>query len=102
MKKLEATGMVRGVLHPTWLANLVVVCKVNGKWRHCIDFIDLNNACPKDPFPLSHIDQVVDSSSGCDLLSFLDLYSRYHQIFMSKEDEEKTSFITPCGTYCFL
>ena len=68
----------------------------------CIDFIDLNKACPKDPFPLLHIDQIVDSTLSCDFLSFLDAYSGYHQIFMSKEDEEKTSFITPCGTYCFV
>ena len=48
------------------------------------------------------IDQIVDSTAGCDLLSFLDAYSGYHQIFMTREDEEKTSFITPCGTYYFL
>ena len=90
------------MLHPTWLANLVVVHKANGKWKLCIDFTDLNKACPKDPFPLSCIDPIVDSTSGCDLLSFLDAYSWYHQIFMSKEDEEKTSFITPCGMYCFV
>ena len=80
----------------------MVVHKANGKWRLCIDFTDLNKACPKDPFPLLRIDQIVDSTSGCDLLSFLDAYSGYHQIFMSKEDEEKTAFITPCGTYCFV
>ena len=99
IKKLEAAGLVIGVLHPTWLANPVVVRKANGKWRLCIDFTHLNKAFPKDPFLLPRIDQIVDSTSGYDLLSFLDAYSRYHQIFMSKEDEEKTSFITPCGTY---
>ena len=76
--------------------------KANGKWRLCIDFTDLNKACPKDPFPLPRIDQIVDSTSGCDLLSFLEEYSIYHQIFMSKEDEDKTSFIILCGTYCFV
>jgi len=79
-----------------------VVYKANGKWRLCIDFTDLNKAYLKDPFPLPRLDQIVDSTLGCDLLSFLDAYSGYHQIFMSKEDEEKTSFITPCGTYCFI
>jgi hypothetical protein len=102
IKKLEAAGLVRGVLHPTWLANPVVVRKANGKWRLCIDFTDLNKACSKDPFPLPCIDQIMDSTSGCELLSFLDAYYGYHQIFMSKEDEEKTSFITPCGAYCFV
>ena len=56
IKKLEAAGLVRGVLHPTWLANPVVVRKANRKWWLCIDFTDLNKACSKDPFPLSHID----------------------------------------------
>ena len=102
IRKLEAAGLVRGVLHPTWLANPVVVCKANGKWRLCIDYTDINKACPKDPFPLPRIDQIVDSTAGCDLLSFLNAYSGYHQIFMTREDEEKTAFITPCGTYCFL
>ena len=102
IRKLEAAGLVRGVLHLTWLANPVVVRKANGKWRLCIDYTDINKACPKDPFPLSRIDQIVDSTAGCDLLSFLDAYSGYHQIFMTREDEEKTTFITPCGTYCFL
>jgi hypothetical protein len=87
IRKLEAAGLVRGVLHPTWLVNPVVVHKANGKWRLCIDFTDLNKACSKDPFPLPRINQIVDSTSGYDLLSFLDAYSGYHQIFMSKEDE---------------
>ena len=94
--------MVRGVLHSTWLANPVVVRKANGKWRLCIHYIDFNKACPKDTFPLPRIDQIVDSTAGCDLLSFLDAYSGYHQVFMKREDEEKSAFITPCGTYCFL
>ena len=102
IRKLEVAGLVKGVLHPTWLANLVVVRKFNGKWRLCIDYTNINKACPKDPFPLTHIDRIVDSTTGCDLLSFLDAYSGYHQIFMMKEDEEKTAFITPCGTYCFI
>ena len=68
----------------------------------CIDFTDLNKACSKDDFPLPRIDQLVDSTSGCELLSFFDAYSGYHQINMSKDDEEKTSFITPYGTYCYV
>jgi hypothetical protein len=80
IKKLEAAGLVRGVLHPTWLANPDVVRKANGKWSLCIDYTDINKACPKDPFPLPRIDQIVDSTAGCDLLSFLEAYSGYHQI----------------------
>jgi hypothetical protein len=79
----------------------VVVPKANGKLRMCIDYTDLNKACPKDPFPLPRIDQIVDSTAGCDLFSFLDAYSGYHQIRMAREDEEKTAFITPVGTFCY-
>ena len=68
----------------------------------CVDYTDLNMACPKDPFPLPRIDQVVDSTAGCDLLCFFDAYSEYHQISMAKEAEEKTSFPTPVITYCYV
>lgn len=102
IRKLEAAGLVRGVLHPTWLANPVVVRKENGKWTLCIDYIDINKACPKDPLPLPRIDKIVDSTTRCDLLSFLDAYSGYHKIFMTNEDEEKTAFINPFGMYCFV
>nr|AAQ56290.1 putative gag-pol precursor [Oryza sativa Japonica Group] len=97
LDKLLKAGFIREVLHPEWLANPVMVWKANGKWRMCVDFTDLNKACPKDHFPLPRIDQLVDSTAGCELLSFLDAYSGYHQISMAKEDEEKTAFITPFG-----
>ena len=67
----------------------------------CVDYTDLNKHCPKDPFGLPRIDEVVDSTSGCELLSFLDCYSGYHQIALKEEDQEKTSFITPFGAYCY-
>jgi hypothetical protein len=68
----------------------------------CIDYTSLNKACPKDPFPLPQIDQIVDSTSGCDLLCFLDAYSGFHQIPMSREDEEHTAFITVDGLFCYV
>jgi hypothetical protein len=74
----------------------------NGKWRMCIDFTDLNKACPKGEFPLPRIDSLVDAAASSELMSLLDCYSGYHQIWMKKEDELKTSFITPSGTYCYL
>jgi hypothetical protein len=80
----------------------VVVPKSNGSGRLCVDFTSLNKACPKDPYPLPRIDQIVDSTAGCDLLCFLDAFSGYHQIKMEKEDEEKTAFIMPCGVYCYV
>ena len=73
--QLLATGFVREVAHPDWLANPVLVKKKNGECRMCVDYTDLNKHYPKDPFPLPRIDQVVDSTGGCILLSFLDCYS---------------------------
>jgi hypothetical protein len=78
------------------------VKKKNGKWCMCIDFADLNKACPKDDYPLPRIDRVVDDAANGQLMSLLDSLSGYHQIWMRKEDEEKTSFIAPFGTYCFV
>ena len=79
----------------------MVVPKKEGKWRVCVDYTNLNNACPKDSFPLSRIDQIVDSTAGQGMLSFLDAFSGYHQIPMSPADEEKTAFITPHDLYCY-
>jgi hypothetical protein len=78
------------------------VPKANGKLRMCIDYTSLNKACPKDPYPLSCIDQIMDSTSGCDLLSFLDAYSSFHQIRMAKEDRRHTAFVTVVGLYCYI
>ena len=87
VKKLRDAGVIQEVLHPTWAANPVVVPKPGtDKKRLCIDFTDLNKACPKDPFPLPRIDQIVDSTAGCDLLCFLDAFSGYHQVKMAVED----------------
>jgi hypothetical protein len=90
------------VFYPDWLANPVMVLKKNNTWRMCIDYTSLNKACPKDPFALPRIDQVTDSTAGCDLLSFLDAYSGYHQIPLYQLDQIKTSFITPYGAYCYV
>jgi hypothetical protein len=66
----------------------------------CVDYTGLNKACPKVPYPLPRIDQTVDSTTGCETLSFLDAYSGYHQIRMKESDQLATSFITPFGMYC--
>jgi hypothetical protein len=102
VKKLLSAGVIREVTYLEWLANTVMVKKANGKWRMCIDFTDLNKACPKDEFPLPRIDSLVDAAASSELMSLLDCYSGYPQIWMKKEDEPKTSFITPGGTYCYL
>jgi hypothetical protein len=73
--KLMAAGFIKEVFHPEWLANPVLVRKKGGKWRMCVDYTSLNKACPKVPYPLPRIDQIVDSTAGCETLSFLDAYS---------------------------
>jgi hypothetical protein len=102
VKRLLSVVVIREVTYPEWLANTVMVKKANGKWRMCIDFTDLNKACPKDKFPLPRIDSLVDAAATSELMSLLDCYLGYHQIWMKKDDEPKTSFITPSGTYCYL
>jgi hypothetical protein len=102
VKRLLSVRVIREVTYPEWLANTVMVKKANRKWRMCIDFTDLNKACPKDEFPLPRIDSLVDAAASLELMSLLDCYTGYHQIWMKKEDEPKTSFITPSSTYCYL
>jgi hypothetical protein len=80
----------------------VLVQKKNtAEWRMCVDYTDLNKHCPNDPFGLPWIDQIIDSTAGSALLSFLDCYSGYHQIALKEEDQSKTSFITPFSAYCY-
>ena len=78
-----------------------MVKEANGKWRMCVDFTDLNKACPKDSYPLPRIDQLVDSTAGHKLLSFMDAFSGYNQIKMDEADQEKTYFITSQGLFCY-
>jgi hypothetical protein len=100
--RLLEANFIEPVAYPTWLANVVMVQKKSDKWRMCIDFTSLNKACPKDNFPLPRINKIVDSAAGCEVMSLLDCFSGYHQIYMKEEDKASTSFITPFGTYCFI
>jgi hypothetical protein len=102
VRKLLDVGFIEEVHHPVWLANPVIIPKANGKLRMCIDYTSLNKACPKDPYPLPRIDQIMDSISECDLLSFLDAYSGFHQIQMSRKDRKHTAFVTVDGLYCYV
>lgn len=101
VEKLLEVGFIKEVEYPEWLANVVVVPKKKGKWRVCVDYTNLNDACPKDSFPLLRIDQIVDATFEHEMLSFLDAFYGYHQIPMAPEDEEKTAFITPHKLYCY-
>ena len=78
----------------------MVVKKKNGKWRVCVDFTDLNKACPNDPFP--QIDQLVDAIVGQPRMSFLEAFQGYHQIPLALGDQEKTIFVTPTRNYHYM
>nr|KYP58025.1 Transposon Ty3-I Gag-Pol polyprotein [Cajanus cajan] len=100
-QKLLNVGFIREVRYTTWLANVILVKKSSGRWRMCVNYTDLNKACPKDSYPLSSIDRLVDGASGHALLSFLDAYSGYKQIMMYPPDEVHRSFITDHVNYCY-
>ena len=100
--KLHKAKFIKVVLYPQWVANIVPVIKKNGQVWICIDFRDLNRACPKDDFPLPHIDLLIDNTAGYEMLSFMDEFSGYNQIRLAEEDQDKISFTTPWGTYCYV
>ncbi|KAM1044213.1 hypothetical protein ACFX2A_036181 [Malus domestica] len=110
VEKLKGIGFVCEVNYPTWVANVVLVKKNPTKenlmlqkvlWRMCVNYIDLNKGCPKDSFPLSLIDRLIDSTARCELLGFMDAYSGYNQILMNPPDQEHTAFTTDMGLYCY-
>ena len=84
--KLQEASFIREVYYPDWLMNVVIVKKASGKWRMCVDFTDLNKACPKDSYPLPRVDVLVDSTAKHQLLSFMDAFSGYNQIRMHEDD----------------
>ena len=97
--KLKQAEAIKEVFYPEWLANTVMVKKKSGKWRVCVDFKDLNKACPKDPFLMPRINQLMDATVGHPRMNFLDAFQGYHQIPLASGDQEKTIFITPTGNY---
>src|SRR3954465_6248043 len=102
VNRLLDAQFIRETKKATWIANPVLVPKKDTDvLRMCVDYGLVNKHCPKDHFPLPRIDQIIDWTAGCDLISFLDAYSGYNQIGMKEEDEEHTSFITPYGVFCY-
>ena len=86
VRRLKEARAIREIFFPEWLANTVAVKKKNGKWRLCVDFTDLNRACPKDLFPMPKIDQLIDAMYGHPRMSFLDAFQGYHQIALAPQD----------------
>ena len=101
IKKQWDAGFLEVIKYPQWVSNIVVVPKKDDKIRVCVDFRDLNKASPKDNFPLPHIDVLVDNAARSSTYSFMDGFSGYNQIKMAEEDKEKTTFVTPWGTFCY-
>nr|GEV08390.1 reverse transcriptase domain-containing protein [Tanacetum cinerariifolium] len=101
VQKLVEARIIREVYYHDWFSNLVMVKKHNGSWRMCVDFTDLNKACPQDCYPLSKIDWKVESLCGYPFKCFLDAYKGYHQIQLAESDEEKTAFHASQGVYCY-
>ena len=99
VNKLKQAGAIKEVFYPEWLANTVVMKKKNRKWRVCVGFTDLNKACPKNPFPMPRIDQLVDATVGHPRMSFLDAFQGCHQMPLALDDQEKTAFVTPTRNY---
>ena len=99
--KLFNAGFIEEAHYTTWLFNIVLVKKANGKWRMCVDYTNLNKACPKDAYPLPNIDRLVDGAADNKVLSFLDAYSGYNQIAMATSDMNKTTFITDDANYFY-
>ncbi|GJU33087.1 reverse transcriptase domain-containing protein [Tanacetum coccineum] len=96
-----SAGIVRSVRYPTWTSNPMLVKKSDESWRMCIDFKNINSACPKDYYPLPDIDRKIESVVGFRYKCFLDAYKGYHQVQMAQDDKEKTAFYTDQGTYCY-
>lgn len=101
LQKLLDVNLIYQISDSKWVSPLGLVPKKNGKWRICIDYRELNKATQKDHFPLPFIDQVLDILVGKKLFSFLDGFSRYNQIQNAPEDEDKTNFTCPWGTFSY-
>ena len=101
VKKLLVAGFIKLIQHPRWLSNIVPVKKKNGQIRCCVDFQNLNKACPKDEFPLPNMDLLIDLAASHAMLSFMEGFSGYNQIRMSTKDTEKTAFRTPIGNFYY-
>jgi hypothetical protein len=101
LQKLLQANLIYPISDSQWVSPLVIVPQKNGKWRICVDFMELNKATHRDYFPLPFIDQVLDTLSGKKYFSFLDGFSGYNQIQIAPEDQEKTTFTCPWGTYAY-
>jgi hypothetical protein len=101
VEKLLHAGFIYPVPLTDWVSNIVPVMKKQGTIRVCVDYRDVNQACPKDNYPTPFIDQIIDECAGCEIFSFMDGFSGYNQINIRPQDQSKTAFICPWGTFAY-
>jgi hypothetical protein len=101
LRKILNVRFIYPISDSGWISMLVIIPKKNGKWRECVDYISLNKVTQKDHFPLPFIDQVLDNLSGKTFFSFLDGFSGYNQIKIAPQDQDKTTFTIPWGTFAY-
>ena len=101
VEKLLRAGFIYPIALTEWVSNPVPIDKNKGTIRICTDFRDLNKACPKDNYPTPFIDQIIDACAGSEVFSFMDGFSGYNQIQIKPEDQHKTAFICPWGTFAY-
>ena len=102
LQKMVVAGIIAPTRHSSWCSNLVVVKKKNGGIRLCVDFRNLNIACEKDNYSLSNMETLLQKITGSGIMSMLDGFLGYNQVLVNKEDQHKTTFTTPWGTYEYL
>jgi hypothetical protein len=101
IKKILDAKIINPLRYSKWIANLVIVRKKNGEVRLCVDFRNLNICSKKDNYPLPKMEHLLQRFSGAIVMSFLDGFSDYNQIYVHPDDQEKTAFTTPCGTFMY-
>ena len=101
VQKFLAAGFIKPIQLLRWLSNIVSIKKKNGQIRCCVDFRNLNRACPKDEFPLPNMDLLIDFVAGSIMFSFMDGFSGCNQIKMALKDEEKTACRTPMSNFYY-
>ena len=101
VEKLLCVGFIYPVPLTEWVSNIVPIMKKQGTIRVCVDYRDVNVACPKDNYPTPFIDQIIDDCAGCEIFSFMDGFSSYNEINIRPEDQHKTAFICPWGTFAY-
>ena len=101
LEKSVNTNFIQPLAYASWISNIVPISKKNGSIHICIDFLDVNKACPKDDFPLPNIDTIVDLTVDHSIFSLMDGFLGYNQIRIAPEDQEKIAFTCAWGTFCW-